>query len=144
MSEQKNREFWIEFGGDPSNDKEVYKRYSSTSPFKPTDFSDEVIHTIEYSEYEKIIEENKKLKDQLWIAKDSQLRTYDGMTDKLDELELKDEKSKKIIAGLIGALKTIVDNEFRYGTALIDGKEKTPMRIAREALESYRLSQANN
>jgi hypothetical protein len=40
------------------------------------------------------------------------------------------------IARLEKALKSIVDNEFRYGTALIDGEEKTPMRIAREALES--------
>lgn len=40
----KLREFWIEFGGDPSDDKEVYKRYSAAVPFKPCGFSDEVIH----------------------------------------------------------------------------------------------------
>lgn len=33
------------------------------------------------------------------------------------------------------ALRTIINSEFRYGTALVDGVEKTPMRIAREALE---------
>lgn len=41
------REFWIEFGGDPSDDEEVYKRYSARVPFKPTDFSDEVVHCVE-------------------------------------------------------------------------------------------------
>lgn len=51
----KAREFWIEFGGDPSDDKEVYKRYSATSPFKPGSFSDEVVHTIEYSAYEELV-----------------------------------------------------------------------------------------
>lgn len=40
----KPRDIWIEFGGDPSDDKEVYKRYSATIPFK-TLFPDcEVIH----------------------------------------------------------------------------------------------------
>ena len=48
----KPREFWIEFGGDPSNDQEVYKRYSSTRPFEPGTFSDEVIHVVEKSAYD--------------------------------------------------------------------------------------------
>jgi len=52
----KPREFWIEFGGNPSDDKEVYKRYSARVPFKPTAFSDEVIHTIEYSAYKTLLE----------------------------------------------------------------------------------------
>ncbi len=46
------REFWIEFGGDPSDDKEVYKRYCAATPFKPAGFSEEVIHTIEFSAYQ--------------------------------------------------------------------------------------------
>lgn len=43
----KLREIWIAFGGDPSDDKEVYKRYSSTRPFKPVGLDEEVIPTIE-------------------------------------------------------------------------------------------------
>lgn len=50
----KPREFWIEFGGDPSDDKEVYKRYCAAVPFKGVDFSDEVVHCVEYSAYEKL------------------------------------------------------------------------------------------
>lgn len=61
----KPREFWVEFGGDPSNDKEVYKRYSARVPFEPTDFSDEVIHCVEYSAYEKAQYEIENLKNQI-------------------------------------------------------------------------------
>jgi len=46
----------------------------------------------------------------------------------LESLHIKVERFEK-------ALRTIIDSEFRYGTALVDGVEKTPMRIAREALE---------
>lgn len=38
------RDIWIAFGADPSDDKEVYKRYSSTTPFKPASPDEEVIH----------------------------------------------------------------------------------------------------
>ena len=40
----KRREFWIEYGGDPSLDGELYKRYSATKPFKPIFPDVEVIH----------------------------------------------------------------------------------------------------
>lgn len=39
----KLRDIWIAFGGDPSDDKEVYKRYSATKPFKPACPGEEVI-----------------------------------------------------------------------------------------------------
>lgn len=54
MSKQNPREFWIEFFGDPSDDKEVYKRYSAAVPFKPVGNDAEVFHLIEYSEYERL------------------------------------------------------------------------------------------
>lgn len=61
----KPREFWVEFGGDPSDDKEIYKRYSARVPFEPTDFSDEVIHCVEYLAYEKAQAEIENLKKQI-------------------------------------------------------------------------------
>ncbi len=43
---------------------------------------------------------------------------------------------------LENALQSIVDNEFIYGMALINGEEKTPMRIAREALDNMKRIRA--
>lgn len=43
------REFWIEFGGDPSDDKEIYKRYCSAAPFDPNGLGEEVIRVREVS-----------------------------------------------------------------------------------------------
>jgi len=43
----KLREIWIAFGGDPSDDKEVYKRYSATKPFAPVGPGEEVIRCLE-------------------------------------------------------------------------------------------------
>lgn len=54
MTNQKApREFWIEFCGDPSDDKECYKRYSSTEPFHPVGLDAEVFHLVEHSAFEK-------------------------------------------------------------------------------------------
>lgn len=72
----KPREFWIEFGGDPSDDEEVYKRYSSTKPFKPTSYAEEVIHCIEKSAYDALkteLEQASRLRDtpggkRIWAA----------------------------------------------------------------------------
>jgi hypothetical protein len=50
--EGKAREWWIEFQGDPRDDKENYKRYVSGVEFKPISPSDEVIRVVEYSAYE--------------------------------------------------------------------------------------------
>lgn len=44
----KLRDIWIAFGGDPSDDKEVYKRYSSAAPFKPVGLDEEVIRCREF------------------------------------------------------------------------------------------------
>ena len=44
----KLRDIWIAFGGDPSDDKEVYKRYSATIPMLPTCPGEEVIRTKEF------------------------------------------------------------------------------------------------
>ena len=60
------REFWIEFGGDPSDDKECYKRYCSTAKFEPSSFSDEVIHCIEYQAHAEL---QKRYDEILGIAK---------------------------------------------------------------------------
>lgn len=135
---KKPREYWIEFGGDPSNDKEVYKRYSATVPFKPCSLSDEVIHVIEKSAYDKLKEsENKKimelmtaigtlvdneteLKIKLRIAHDSQLRTYDGLADKADKYD-----------AAIGQCEQLVSALDRIITAGMPGT------IAEEALADY-------
>lgn len=37
---------FVEFGGDPSDDKECYKRYTSTEPFTPVGFNVEVLECI--------------------------------------------------------------------------------------------------
>ena len=41
------REWWIEFLGDPFNDKENYKRYVGADKFDPVGPNAEVIHVIE-------------------------------------------------------------------------------------------------
>lgn len=47
--------FYIEFSGDPSDDKECYKRYSSKNqPIKPIGNDTEVFELVEKSEYEKM------------------------------------------------------------------------------------------
>lgn len=51
------KELYVEFGGDPSNDKELYKRYCSTEKFDPVGFSDEVIHFVDYATYESLKKE---------------------------------------------------------------------------------------
>lgn len=51
----KPREVYVEFFGDPSDDKEHYKRYCGTEPFKPVGHDAEVIHYIEYSAFEKAL-----------------------------------------------------------------------------------------
>lgn len=51
MSDQKPREFWIEFSGGPENDHVVHHRRMATEKFEPIDFNDEVIHVIEKSAY---------------------------------------------------------------------------------------------
>lgn len=55
----KPREFWIELGGDPSNDKEVYKRYCATAPFKPSSYSEEVVCTVEVKEGYKVLSQDQ-------------------------------------------------------------------------------------
>lgn len=55
MSEgKKPREFYIEFGGDPSKDGECYKRYSSTKPFESYLPDCEVIHCVEKRAYDSL------------------------------------------------------------------------------------------
>lgn len=48
----KPREVWVEFGGDPSNDKEIYKRYCGAQKFEPGSYAEEVVHFIEFSAWE--------------------------------------------------------------------------------------------
>ncbi len=42
---------FVEFGGDPSNDKECYKRYSSTEPFEACGLDAEVIRFVNHKSY---------------------------------------------------------------------------------------------
>lgn len=49
MTTKEPRLVWIEFSGDPSDDKEVYKRYSATKPFKPCGLDAEVVALVEAS-----------------------------------------------------------------------------------------------
>lgn len=65
---RKPAEIWIEFGGDPSNDVEIYKRYSAKVPFQPTSHSDEVIHCIEKRAYDEAITELKSLQSECGYA----------------------------------------------------------------------------
>ena len=46
------RNLFVEFSGDPSNDKELYKRYCSSEKFEPLSLSDEVIHFVEIAALE--------------------------------------------------------------------------------------------
>lgn len=48
----KPREWWIEFNGDPRDDKENYKRYVGAEKFDPTGFNSECIHVVEYAAFE--------------------------------------------------------------------------------------------
>lgn len=47
MRKLKLRDVYVAFGGDPSDDREVYKRYSSTEPFKPVLPNEEIVHARE-------------------------------------------------------------------------------------------------
>jgi hypothetical protein len=42
---------FVEFFGDPSDDKECYKRYTSTEPFAPLGFDAEVIEFVNVKEH---------------------------------------------------------------------------------------------
>lgn len=64
------REIYVEFGGDPSDDKENYKRYCGSEKFEAVGFNREVIHFIEHSAYRELQEENQLLKDGLLKTKD--------------------------------------------------------------------------
>lgn len=52
----KNREWYIEFFDDPSDDKELYKRYVSGEKFAGLGFDAEVIRVIEYDEYKRALD----------------------------------------------------------------------------------------
>lgn len=43
---------FVEFGGDPSNDKECYKRYTSTEPFEGILPSDEVLEFVSKEKFD--------------------------------------------------------------------------------------------
>ena len=56
------RNLFVEFSGDPSNDKELYKRYCSSEKFEPLSLSDEVIHFVEVAALEATQKEIERLK----------------------------------------------------------------------------------
>lgn len=57
------REIYVEFGGDPSDDKELYKRYCSSEKFTPLDIHGmEVIRFIDYTAHENMKRELDQLK----------------------------------------------------------------------------------
>lgn len=63
---KKPREFWIEIGNDPSDDRELYKRYTSAGPFKPVYKNAEVVHLREVSpDYDKKIKKLIKILKEL-------------------------------------------------------------------------------
>ena len=78
---------FVEFGGDPSDDKECYKRYTSTEPFEGILPSDEVVHFIEYKAYEKL----RSLADNLLESLDK----YEYQDDKTREACIKYEEFLK-------------------------------------------------
>ena len=52
------KELYVEFGGDPSNDKELYKRYCSSEKFTPLDpHGMEVIHFIDFKTHQNLKDE---------------------------------------------------------------------------------------
>lgn len=56
---------FVEFGGDPSDDKECYKRYTATSPFKPCLFNAEVLECIPIETIKESIQEAFR-KNSVW------------------------------------------------------------------------------
>ena len=48
------KDVYVEFFGDPSDDKECYKRYSSTQPFQPCGNDAEVIHFVNVKEADRL------------------------------------------------------------------------------------------
>lgn len=125
MSEKKPRDIYIEFGGDPSDDKELYKRYSSTSPFEPSSHSDEVIHCREVIEGEPDykIEEfpagpllircsrevAKSLDDFLRNKRDVTFSTND------EDIIIYQDKYKSLAQELAEALEELLENELSTG-----------------------------
>ena len=117
------RNLFVEFSGDPSNDKELYKRYCSSEKFEPLSLSDEVIHFVEIAALEAaqkeieqlksifsvqldILEQNKQLTAALKVAEDAIEREMKWRTvkyctnDGLDNLREALNEIQKIKKGL--------------------------------------------
>jgi hypothetical protein len=88
MSSNKPREFWInEYTGTASTVEESINNGYDT-------------HVIEYSSYEALQKELAETKAKLWVVKDSQLRTYDGLAqkaDRADELEAENKRLREVL-----------------------------------------------
>lgn len=72
------RNLFVEFSGDPSNDKELYKRYCSSEKFEPLSLSDEVIHFVEIAALEAAQKEIEKLTAALKVAEKTLEDLADG------------------------------------------------------------------
>lgn len=59
------KECYVEFFGDPSDDKECYKRYSSTEPFPPCGNDAEVIRFVNYKAYEQAVNALREMREHI-------------------------------------------------------------------------------
>lgn len=135
-NDKDKREWWIEFGGDPSDDKELYKRYCGGQPFEPTSYAEEVIHVVPASRLEsanaEIARLNKILKSE-FNENDELGAEYLGITIVRDQNRVLESKYRALLDAAMAmreALEIIEDGGPSW--APVNHRE-----VAREALTAF-------
>jgi hypothetical protein len=117
------RDWWIETSlGGPITGEGDYATIHSKAD------SDFRVHVIEYSYAQALEAKCAELEARLWVAKDSQLRTYDGLTDKADKYDALESRCQKLEAALQFYADERHVKHSNYGPAIEDGT------LARQAL----------
>ncbi len=109
------REVYVEFFGDPSDDRECYKRYSARTPFKPVGLDAEVIHYIEKAVYDEALAKIELLEKELAVYKGPRLTSAGAQIKYLCEENAKlKAANERMKAALKSALKTFNNTVASY------------------------------
>lgn len=136
------RNLFVEFSGDPSNDKELYKRYCSSENFEPLSLSDEVIHYVEIAALEAAQKEMQQEIDDLKKSYNELKKqlSVDYQYQEIERLKYENEVYVSLteprIENLTSALKVAEDALEKYKDSAfdIDGKVYKVGSKAAEAL----------
>lgn len=120
MSKDKPRVWFIEFSGDPIDDKEIGNRCVSAEMFPPLCPSSEVIAVVERSAYDNLEEENRRLKKAIEYQQDEYRRLDTQPTDQviIDEQGILIGEQQDIIDKLKAAFDIEVEKRVDYQDAL--------------------------